>query len=163
MNPTLSPTNDTLEAFGYELRRATRRELRRGRRRRVRRGAAVVALTAATVTAAAGAAGLFSGDDVATGLPAGSAIFGDTHPRCDDAQADGTYRCTLASPPTQERLDNYTGSKQLLAVRGVIAGGCVGRDGAGLHWDCYVGEKAVAHGILVHDLLGQKLNSPSRG
>jgi hypothetical protein len=95
--------------------------------------------------------------------PALSAIFGDTHPRCDDAQADGTYRCTLASPPTEERLDDYTGSRELLAVRGLIAGGCIGRDHAGLHWDCYVGEKAVAHGILVHDLLGQKLTSPSRG
>jgi hypothetical protein len=82
---------------------------------------------------------------------------------CDDAQAGGTYRCTLASPPTQERLSDYTGSKQLLAVRGVVSGGCIGRDGAGLHWDCYIGDKAVAHGILVHDLLGQKLTGPTAG
>jgi hypothetical protein len=74
-----------------------------------------------------------------------------------------TYDCTLSSLPTQELLDDHTGSKQLVTIDGRIAGGCIGQDREGRRWHCYLGEEAVGREILVHDLLGQPSYGPSRG
>ena len=108
------------------------------------------------------ATGVFSPRQVAAGLPAGAMIFGGTHPTCA-LDADGvTYHCTLASAPAPETPD-FLGSKQLIAIDKKIAGGCIGRDSAGMNWDCYVGLEAVKQDILVQDLLGQPELTPSRG
>jgi hypothetical protein len=55
---------------------------REPRRRTVVRGPAVAVLVAAIAAGAAVAGGLFSEEQVASGMPAGSAIFGGTHPSC---------------------------------------------------------------------------------
>jgi hypothetical protein len=155
-------TAHDLNRLGDELQRAARRDPRRPRRRVVQ-GLVAAAAVCAVAAGAAVAAGVFSADDVAQGMPAGSAIFGGTHPTCE-LRSDGvTYTCTLASLPTEERLDDHTGAKELVTIDGVIAGGCIGRDREGRRWDCYLGEEAVTRQILVHDLLGEKSFGPGRG
>ncbi len=82
-----------------------------------------------------------------------------------DSWPDGagiTYHCTLSRLPGPEIRD-HRGSKELIAIDGRIAGGCIGQDEAGLTWDCFVGEEAVRRGILVEDLLGQPMLAPGRG
>jgi hypothetical protein len=152
-----------LERLGRTLHRATRRDLRRRKLERSRRVAVVALAVCAAFAAVAGATGLFSGDDVAAGMPAGAVMFGGTHPACSDADAGGAFHCTLRSLPTEETLDDYTGSKELINLRGRVAGGCIGQDAQGREWDCYLGEAAVKHEILSHDLLGQPASGPSAG
>jgi hypothetical protein len=155
-------TQTDLVQLGDALERATRRDLR-GRRRTAVRVAALVAALFAIGAGAAVASGVFSGETVAQGMPAGSAIFGGTEPTCE-LQDDGiTYACTLASLPTQEIIGDHLGTKELITIDGRIAGGCIGRDHEGRNWDCYLGEEAVKREILVHALLGQVSYGPSRG
>jgi hypothetical protein len=155
-------TSDTaLELLGDALERAARRDLRSRRRA----GRALVVTVAALVVGAGAAlaGGLFSARDVEAGMPAGSALFGGTHPTCV-LRADGvTYACTLASLPTQETSEDWTDAKEILTVDKHIAGGCIGRDQEGRHWDCYLGEEAVKRQILEHDLLGVYAPVPGRG
>jgi hypothetical protein len=135
---------------------------RPARRRRVVLGLAVGALVVAGAGTAT-AISLLSSDEVAHGLPGGSAIFEGTDPTCTTTD-HVEFECTLASAPTVEVLDDYTGSAQLFAdADGDIAGGCRGRDPAGLHWTCWAGTRAVDEGILVADLLGQHLDGPTHG
>jgi hypothetical protein len=159
MTAPSAPTN--LTKFGDDLERAASRQLNRRRRRLQLSAAGVVALLAIGAgTAVAG--GLFTPKQVASGMPAGAAIFGQTNPSCT-LDADGsTYHCTLASAPAPEVTD-FTGAKELVAIDKKIAGGCIGQDAAGMHWTCYIGEDAVRHDILVHDLLGQPEPEPGRG
>jgi hypothetical protein len=155
-------TDPALDRLGDALEQAARRSLR-PRRRTVVRGLAVAVLVAAVAAGAAVAGGLFSEEQVASGMPAGSAIFGGTQPTCV-LQGDGlTYACTLASLPTQEILENHTGAKELITIDKRIAGGCIGRDREGRHWSCYLGDEAVKRQILVHDLLGEYAPTPGRG
>jgi hypothetical protein len=151
-----------LRQLGDALERAARRDLR-PRRRTVVRALVVVAALGAIGAGAAVAGGLFSEDQVARGMPAGSAIFGGTHPTCA-LQDDGvTYACTLASLPTQEFIADHTGAKEPITIDRRIAGGCIGQDREGRHWSCYLGEEAVKHDILARDMLGQYAPSPSHG
>lgn len=151
-----------LRQLGDALERAARRDLR-PRRRTVVRALVVVAALGAIGTGAAVAGGLFSEDQVARGMPAGSAIFGGTHPTCA-LQDDGvTYACTLASLPTQEYIADHTGAKMPITIDRRIAGGCIGQDREGRHWNCYLGEEAVKHDIVARDMLGQYAPSPSHG
>jgi hypothetical protein len=132
------------------------------KKRRVVLGLAVGALVVAGAGTAT-AISLLSSDEVAHGLPGGSAIFEGTDPTCTTTD-HVEFQCTLASTPTVEVLDDYTGSAQLFAdADGDIAGGCRGRDAEGLHWTCWAGTRAVDEGILVADLLGQHLDGPTRG
>jgi len=158
---TTPPTPTDLAKFGDDLERATGRQLS-GRRRRLQRVGAGVAALLVIGAGTAAAAGLFTPKQVATGMPAGTAIFGETNPACT-LDADGsTYHCTLATAPAPESSD-FAGSKELVAVDGKIAGGCIGQDVAGMHWDCYMGQDAVRHEILVQDLLGQPEPEPGKG
>jgi hypothetical protein len=148
--------------LGDALERAARLDLRTRRRRSIRI-VAVLAVAVALGTGAAVAGGLLSADRVAAGMPAGSALFGGTHPTCT-LLADGvTYDCALASRPTEETSEDWTGAKELLTIDRRIAGGCIGQDAAGLRWKCYLGDEAVARSILSGDLLGQYAPVPSRG
>jgi hypothetical protein len=155
-------TDSKLRRLGDELEHAARRDLRRRRRGAVR-VVAVLAALAALGAGAAVAAGVFSEEQVAAGMPAGSAIFGGTEPACE-LQEDGiTYACTLASLPTEEILDDHRGAKELVTIDDRIAGGCIGRDREGRRWDCYLGDEAVKREILVADLLGEYAPVPGRG
>jgi hypothetical protein len=159
---TVNDSSLDLARLGDELEAAAQRDLKSMRRRRAGRvGIGVVVLTLVAAGTAV-ATGLFSPKQVAEGLPAGTYIFGGTHPTCALDRDGVTYHCTLANPPAPESSD-FTGSKELIAIDGKIAGGCIGQDRAGMTWDCYVGEEAVRMQILVEDLLGQPELEPGRG
>lgn len=156
-------TDVHLRLLGDTLEHAARRDLRRRRRRSVVRTLAVLVALGAIGAGAAVAGGLFSEDQVEHGMPAGSAIFGGTHPTCELRRDGVTYACTLASLPTQETIGDHTGTKELVTIDRRIAGGCIGQDREGRHWNCYLGEEAVKRQILAGDLLGQYAPFPSHG
>lgn len=147
--------------LGDALQCAARRDVRHPRRaRKLVLGTVVLC---AGLGATAVATGVFSGDDVASGMPAGAALFGGTHPTCADADSSGAFDCTLSSKPTEEVLDDYAGTKEPLAIAHRVAGGCIGQDSAGLHWKCYLGGAAVTHGIVSRGFLGETVLGPGRG
>jgi len=150
-----------LRTLGDELERAIRRDLRTRRR-----AARILAVSLVALVVGAGAAlgsRLLTAHEIEAGMPAGSALFGGTHPSCT-LRTDGvTYACTLASLPTEETSEDWTDAKEILTVDKHIAGGCIGRDAEGRHWDCYLGEEAVKRQILDHDLLGAYAPVPGRG
>ena len=156
IHPDLARLGDQLEA-------AAERSVNSGRRRRMgRAGLGVVVLTVLAAGTAI-ATGVFTPRQVAAGLPAGTMIFGGTHPTCA-LDSDGiTYHCTLATSPTGEGTTDFRDSKELIAIDQKLAGGCVGQDVAGLNWDCYIGIEAVRHEILMEDMLGQPALEPGRG
>jgi hypothetical protein len=159
---TTSSMSKSLAALGDELEAAADRSLQPTRRRRVGRAALGVAALSLIAAGTAVATGVFTPHQVAAGLPAGTMIFGGTHPTCT-LDSDGvTYHCTLASAPAPESPD-FRGSKELIAIDLKIAGGCIGQDAAGLSWDCWVGNEAVRHDILTQDLLGQPELEPGKG
>jgi hypothetical protein len=138
------------------------------RPRRVRRRSRrVVALSALAVLgiggAAAAAVSTMSSDEVSHGLPGGSMIFQGTNPSC--SSTDGVvFECTLASAPTEEVSNDYTGAAELFVDKDLnIAGGCRGRSADGLKWTCFLGQRAVDEEILAADLLGQYSPTPGRG
>jgi hypothetical protein len=152
----------TLLDLGDALTRATERDLRQGRRRPVKRIVLALGALAVVTAGTAAAAGLFSPKQVAGGMPAGAAIFDQTNPTCE-VNADGTsFRCTLAIAPAPE-VSDFTGTKEVLAIDGVAAGGCIGLDEAGMTWDCYIGQDAVDHEIISQDFLGEPILGPGRG
>jgi hypothetical protein len=159
---TTNPVPD-LARFGDQLEAAAERSLGSTRRRR-RLGQAGIGVLVLTIVAAgtAIAAGVFTPRQVATGMPAGTLMFGGTHPTCTIDDDGVTYHCALASVP-DGGLSDYRGSKQLVAIDQKIAGGCIGQDAAGRHWDCWIGKDAVRHDILVEDLLGQPELEPGQG
>jgi hypothetical protein len=99
---------------------------------------------------------------VAAGMPAGAAIFAQSDPSCVLENDGKTYRCTLRNAPAPE-FSNYLGAKELLAIAGTVAGGCVGLDHDGMTWNCFLGQDAVDHEILDKGLLGQPAPFPGRG
>jgi len=169
-----------LVRLGDDLERATAADLDHGRRRRrTIRTAVLVAAFAALATGTAAVAGVFTLKQVAAGMPAGAAIFGQADPTCD-LDADGvTFHCTLARTPEdtgpvvtpppdkagggESEPVSYLDSKETIALGGVIAGGCIGRSEDGLRWDCYIGQAAVDRGILTQDYLGEPATGPTRG
>jgi len=163
-----APHEPTLQEVGDALAAATNRDLHRGRHRPVRRIALALAGLAVIGAGTAAAAGLFGPKQVAAGMPAGTAIFGQTDPTCVLNPDDSSYRCTLSKPPANEVTDAngnpaYLGTKEVLAIDGVVAGGCIGLDAAGMTWDCYVGQAAVDHEIIGPDFLGEPVLGPGHG
>jgi hypothetical protein len=157
-------TQHDLDELGDALTAAAERDLHRSTRRPVRRVALVVAALAVVTAGTAAAAGLFSPKQVAQGMPAGTAIFDQTDPTCA-ANPDATsFRCTLSSAPGDEDgITDFTGTKEVLAIDGLVAGGCIGLDVAGMTWDCYIGQDAVDMEIIGQDLLGEPVLGPGRG
>ena len=99
---------------------------------------------------------------VEQGMPAGAAIFEQTDPTCL-RNPDGTsFRCTLSRAPAGD-AGTYLGYKEVLAIDGVAAGGCLGLDASGMTWDCYVGQAAVDREIISQDFLGQPVLGPGQG
>jgi hypothetical protein len=124
----------------------------------------LAAVTALLVPTAVVATSLLTPHDVAVGMPGGSYVFTGTNPTCVVVTDGVEYRCTLAHAPTVETVPDYTGAKQLLeGTDKTITGGCIGANRDGLHWECFIGDAAVQHGILVKSMLGQPLTGPSRG
>jgi len=101
-------------------------------------------------------------EQVALGMPAGAAIFARTDPTCALSADATTFRCTLSRAPSAESA-NFVDTKEPLAIRGRVAGGCLGLDRSGMNWDCYIGQDAVDRGIIGRDLLGQPAPYPTRG
>jgi hypothetical protein len=97
-------------------------------------------------------------------MPAGTAIFDQTDPTCV-ANPDGTsFRCTLSSAPgTEDGIVDFTGTKEVVAIDGIAAGGCIGLDVAGMAWDCYLGQDAVDMEIIGPDFLGEPVPGPGHG
>ena len=159
MTDRTTPT--ALAELGDVLSTATERDLHRARRATPRRVALVFGALALLTAGTAAAAGLFSPKEVATGMPAGAAIFDQTDPTCV-ANADASFHCTLSSAPAPE-VSDFRGTKEVLAIDGVAAGGCIGLDEAGMTWDCYIGQDAVDHEIISQDFLGEPILGPGRG
>lgn len=99
---------------------------------------------------------------VEDGMPAGAAIFDQTDPRCLPNPDGTSYRCTLARPPGGD-FATYLDAKEVLAIDGVAAGGCIGLDAAGMNWHCFLGQSAVDHEIISQDFLGQPVLAPGQG
>ena len=159
----MGPTDDAtdLRRLGDALSASTERDVRRGRGRSVRRAVLALAVIAVLGTGTAAAATLLTPKQVAKAMPAGAVIFDQTDPTCTVDPAGTVFHCTLGSAPAPD-VSDYTGSKQLLVADGKIAGGCIGQDVAGMHWDCYVGQDAVDMEIITQDFLGEPAG-PSRG
>jgi hypothetical protein len=156
-------TTTELERLGEALTHGVDRELR-GSRRRTRRLAALAAALAVTVPAVAyGAARLIDNGSVAASMPAGAAIFAGQTPTCV-AVTDGVeYSCTLAHPPVQEVQDFKGTVEPTVDATKHVNGGCRSLDSAGLHWECYLGQKAVDEQIISSDFLGQYAPAPGHG
>ena len=152
MTSTTEPLD--LQELGDSLADSTARDLRRRRGRPIRRVGLAVVLIAIIGTGTVAAATLLSPKQVAAGMPAGAVIFDQTDPTC---VADGkVFHCTLGSAPAADSgIPDYTGTKEVLVVGGLAAGGCIGLDADGLTWDCYVGQDAVDMEIITQDFLGE--------
>jgi hypothetical protein len=159
---TSNDTHSDLARLGDRLEAAAERNLGSSRRRRIGRTALAVAVLTVLAAGTAVATGMFSPRQVAAGMPDGTMIFGGTHPTCV-LDGDGiTFHCTLADAPAPE-ISDFRGSKQVIAVDQVVAGGCIGQDEAGMTWDCWMGEEAVRHEIITEDFLGEPATGPARG
>jgi hypothetical protein len=155
-------TSADLALFGDQLEAAAARSLGSARKRQLGRAALAVAVLSLVAAGTAVATGLFTPRQVAVGMPAGTMIFGGTHPTCA-LDGDGiTYHCALATAPTGEQSD-YRGTKEVVAIDQKVAGGCIGQDKAGLAWDCWIGEEAVRHEIITNDFLGEPALGPGQG
>jgi hypothetical protein len=99
---------------------------------------------------------------VEQGMPAGAAIFDQTNPSCLPNPDGTSFRCTLSRPPAGEQT-NFTGVKEVLAIDGVAAGGCIGLDATGMTWDCFIGQAAVDREIISQGFLGQPVSGPGQG
>ena len=119
----------------------------------LRAGAAFVAVITVACTPAS---------QVAAGIPAGAAIFDETNPSCVPNPEGTSFRCTLSRPPAGEAA-TYLDAKEVLAIDGVAAGGCIGLDATGLTWDCFIGQAAVDHEIISQEFLGQPVLGPGQG
>jgi hypothetical protein len=62
-----------------------------------------------------------------------------------------------------DRAHDHTGQREVVAIDGRVAGGCIGRDREGRGWDCYLGDEAVAREIISRDLLGERQHAPVSG
>lgn len=109
----------------------------------------------------AAAAGIFSStpDEVERGIPGGSVIVTGTDPRC--TTVDGIiFDCMLAHVPTED-ISLYADRDFVGALydtvddQSITNGGCRAQDPEGLHWTCYVGERAVEENILDSGNLGE--------
>jgi hypothetical protein len=153
---TMGQINESIDLrrLGDALSASTARDVRRGRGRSVRRAALALMVIAIIGTGTAAAATLLTPKQVATAMPAGAVIFDQTDPTCAVDPGGKVFHCTLGSAPAPD-VSDYTGSKQILVAGGKVAGGCIGQDVAGMHWDCYVGQDAVDMEIITHDFLGE--------
>jgi hypothetical protein len=155
-----------LQALGEELERSVRSAPSASPRRRpLSRRAALVAAAAALVVpgAAVAASAIFSTQDVAQSLPAGTKALIGTHPVCTVVTAGIEYSCTLAAPPSLGVEDATDTAEPTVDATKHVNGGCRAQDATGAQWLCYIGEAAVTHGIISEGFLGQYAPAPGVG
>ena len=156
-------TTTELGRLGDALAHGIDRELSGLRRRRRRLVALGAALAVAVPAVAYGAARLIDNGSVAASMPAGAAIFAGQTPTCVAVTAGVEYRCTLAQPPVQEVQDFKGTVEPTVGASKHVNGGCRSLDSAGLHWECFLGQKAVDEQIIGRDFLGQYAPEPGHG
>lgn len=140
-------------------------------RRLPRRGVAIaVAVIATLLVGTAFGARLLTTGEVERYLPQGSLAFEGTQPRCSAVEDGIAYQCRLARAPTRMTVTSPDGSPAFKGAKFAtvddesrVNGGCVGLNGAGTAWACYIGERAVAEGILDKGVLGQRQAGPAGG
>jgi hypothetical protein len=153
-----------LSRLGDALERAATRDLRRRYLHPSRRFAVVLALLAVVIPAAAvGAVVLVGGDEVATTLEPGAAIFAGTHPSCTVVRANVEYHCTLDKAPLPEVQDFKGTVEPTVDATKHVNGGCRSLTSDGLSWECYLGEEAVTQQIVSEGFLGEYAPSPGHG
>jgi hypothetical protein len=132
--------------------------------------AVAVAVMAILVVGTAIGARLLTTADVERYLPQGSAAFVGTDPRCTALEDGIAYQCRLARTPTRMSVTSSDGRPAFKGAKFAtvndesrVNGGCVGLNNDGTTWVCYLGERAVAEGILDQGVLGQTQAGPAGG
>jgi hypothetical protein len=153
-----------LERLGDALQAAAAADLapRRTRRRRRRLVAAAV-VVAVGVPGGALAAGVFSTDDVAKSLPAGTLALEGTEPSCTVVRDGVEYHCTLKRAPAHEVSDWKGTVEPTVDATKHVNGGCRSLASDGKTWECYLGQEAVRQKIIGAGFLGQFAPGPGQG
>lgn len=154
---------DRLVTLGDALERAAHRDLR-PRRRTVRRRAMLGVAVAVLVPGAAVAANsLFSTEDVAHSMPAGTLALAGTEPACTVVAEGVEYHCILHRAPAPEVSDWKGTVEPTVDKTEHVNGGCRSLNSAGTEWECYLGQAAVEQQIIGAGLLGEKSEGPGVG
>ena len=170
--PRLAAIGDALEhAARHNLirtRPAAARSRVLAKSRHPRRLAAILAALVIVIPGGAIAATqLFSNDDVAASIPAGTLALLNTHPACTTVTAGVEYHCTLARVPSDSGApvpNQWLGTVEATVdATKHVNGGCRSLNAAGTEWECYIGEKAVAEQIIGQGFLGAYAPSPGVG
>lgn len=132
-----------------------------------RLAAVLVALVVVIPGGAIAATQLFSNDDVAASIPAGTLALLDTNPTCTTVTADVEYHCTLAHVPSTQggpEPDQWLGTVEpTVNATQHVNGGCRSLNDAGTEWECYIGQAAVSQKIIGAGFLGQYSSGPGVG
>jgi hypothetical protein len=155
-----------LRRLGDALEECARADLAAGRgskRTSKRLVAALATLAVVLPGAALGVGRLLDPDDVARSLPAGTLSLAGTEPRCTVVRQDVEYRCVLTRAPAPEVSDWKGTVEPTVDATKHVNGGCRSLDSAGLHWACYLGQKAVDEEIIGPDFLGEYAPAPGHG
>jgi hypothetical protein len=170
MHPDLVRLGNELEcAIGQQLTAADGVRQRGWLRSRVTVAFAVTGGIVAVGGAAAAAVSVLSAETVAHRLPGSADIFEGTDPSCTTTD-NVVFDCALPQSPLGGKtvaagLDDYFDGYKVPFVDDTdhVAGGCIGQDGAGLHWICYAGQRAIDEDIIGPLVLGEPLDGPSGG
>jgi hypothetical protein len=129
-------------------------------------------MVAVGASAAVASSLLKTSADEQKGMLAANTLFTGSSPQCLSI-SDNAFRCTLSTPPTGETFYRSDGQQAFDLFKGIklattdpagrFDGGCVATTSDGLVWDCYLGQAAVAHGIISPGLLGQISPGPAAG
>lgn len=111
-----------------------------------------------------------SPETVERGMPAATVILAGTQPECTTTDSE-VFTCTLTNPPfwdggpiLDEVAIDYTAmAHSFVDDDSKVAGGCRASDASGMHWTCYVGQRAVAEDIVSADFLGEFSTGPASG
>jgi hypothetical protein len=173
----LALATEQLALAGDALQRAWRRDHANRRRhtrapRRRTLGLILVAALALGSSVALASRLLKSPADEQLGMIEANTLFAGSNPTCVSVSAS-TFHCTLERTPTGETFyaqdgtqlfDVFLGTKMpTLDATRHVDGGCVSRSADGRSWDCYLGQTAVANGVIGAGLLGDYAPTPAAG
>lgn len=107
---------------------------------------------------------------VERGMSAAAVILAGTEPACTTTDSE-LFTCTLSNPPfwdgspdlTDAAFDYTAMIQSIVDDDSKVVGGCRASDAPGMHWTCYVGQRAVAAGVLGEGSLGQLSTGPASG
>ena len=160
----MNETARALTDLGEALEHAIARDVRRTHTRRRRMLVVVVALAVAVPGIAYAASTLISTDEVAAGLPAGTAMLQGTEPRCSVVQAGVEYHCVLSKLPAHPEVADMKGTVEpTVNATKHVNGGCRSLRSDGREWQCYIGQAAVDQQIVSADFLGEYAPQPGHG